>query len=151
MANCKILATPYTNVILLQNIIVPRGGHCIEQWFTIGNIDLSFLPAPTFPRHQAPYCDCMTHSGMGGRRSCTIIQDKWPHSLPPSLNDPHKLKEGTIYTITQVLCQQIGATICIAVLALPHLTPQPPSLSLLPPPSLKPTMPRIYRMKYANK
>ena len=45
---------------------------------------------------------------------------------PPllSLNDPHKLEEDIIYTITQALCQQIGATMCLAVLVLPHVTPQ---------------------------
>ena len=49
-----------------------------------------------------------------------------PPPPPPllSLNDPHELEEDIIYTITQALCQQIGATMCVAVLALPHVTPQ---------------------------
>ena len=39
------------------------------------------------------------------------------------LNDPHAL-EDTGYIIMQALLQQMEATMCVAVLALPHLTPQ---------------------------
>ena len=47
---------------------------------------------------------------------------------PPSINDLHEL-EDIIYTITQALRRQFGAT--IAVLVLPHLTPHPKKLYTL--------------------
>ena len=53
----------------------------------------------------------------------SIIQNKWP-SPPLSLNDPHALGEDIIYTIMQALPQQMGATMCVVVLALPHPTTQ---------------------------
>ena len=53
----------------------------------------------------------------------SIIQNKWP-SPPPSLNDPHALGEDTIYTTMRALPQKMGATMCVAVLALPHPIPQ---------------------------
>ena len=40
------------------------------------------------------------------------------------MNDHHALGEGTGYIIMKVLPQQMGARLCVAVLALPHLTPQ---------------------------
>ena len=58
----------------------------------------------------------------------STIQNKWPSPPPPppppSLNDHHALGEGTRYIIMKVLPQQMEATMCIAVLALPHLTSQ---------------------------
>ena len=42
-----------------------------------------------------------------------------------SLNDPHALGEDIIYIIMRALAQWMGATMCVAVLALPHPTPQP--------------------------
>ena len=50
------------------------------------------------------------------------------HHFPPSLNDPHELEEGIIYAIIQALRPQIGARRNVAVLELPHLTPQLPVL-----------------------
>ena len=45
---------------------------------------------------------------------------------PLSLNDPHALGEDIIYTIMRALAQQMGATMCVAVLALPPDTPTSP-------------------------
>ena len=39
-------------------------------------------------------------------------------------DDPHTLGKDTGYIIMKVLPQQMGAMMCVAVLALPHLTPQ---------------------------
>ena len=49
----------------------------------------------------------------------SMIQYKWPSPPPPSLNDPHTLGEDIIYTIMRALAQRMGATVCVAVLALP--------------------------------
>ena len=42
--------------------------------------------------------------------------------LPPSLNDPHVLGDGTIYVIIQASSQRTGTLRYAVVLALPHLT-----------------------------
>ena len=49
-----------------------------------------------------------------------------PTNSPTSFNphDPHALGKDTGYKIMKVLPQQMGATMCVALLALPHLTPQ---------------------------
>ena len=54
----------------------------------------------------------------------STIQNKWPSPPPLSLNDPHALRKDTGYIIMKVFPQLMGATMCVAVLALPHLTPK---------------------------
>ena len=44
----------------------------------------------------------------------------------------HKENYDTIYTIVQAFPQQIGAMMCIAVLALPHPTPKLPRYLTIP-------------------
>ena len=67
-----------------------------------------------------PYQDPLNYSALPPQ-----VAQSWTNGHHPlhSLNDPHAL-EDTGNIIMKVLHQQMGATMCVAVLTLPHLKPQ---------------------------
>ena len=56
----------------------------------------------------------------------SMIQNKWPSPHPPPLpqQSPRIRRRHNLHNYA--LAQRMGATMCVAVLALPHLAPQPP-------------------------
>ena len=97
----------------------------------IEGLEMRLSLSPTTKSLTSPCSTSSQHEESGSRSpelfspTPQVAQPRTKGHLPlPSLNDPHTSGEGTSYTTMPVSPQPMGATMCVAVLALSHPTPQ---------------------------